>query len=150
MQSQKEAVDRADCRHAAPSEKRLQMFVNPSRDLVDGSLAIRAVVIQQILCGFVKPESSDGRRHRHAAGSVIHLNHLYPYPDAASRPEISLIVGALASDGYRLVTTSLTTVTKVWNYEAVGVGSPLANCLIKRIYLERIPVTRQCSFPLKS
>jgi hypothetical protein len=70
----------------------------------------------------------------------IYLNHLYPYPDPATRPDIALIIGVLAKDGRRLMTTSLTTVTKVQNYEAVGIGSPLANFLIKRFYSGRVSV----------
>lgn len=70
----------------------------------------------------------------------IHLEHLYPYPDQASRPEIFMLVGCLARDGNRLITTSLTTVTKVVNFETLGIGRPLANFLIKRFYTGRIEV----------
>ena len=58
-----------------------------------------------------------------------------------TRPEVSLILGVLAHDGRRLMTTNLTTVTKVWNFEAVGSGSPLANFLIKRFYSGRLDVS---------
>jgi len=71
----------------------------------------------------------------------IHLNHLYPYPDNLTRPEIYMLVGCLAHDGNRLLTTSLTTVTKVINFETLGIGRPLANFLIKRFYKGRIEVS---------
>jgi 20S proteasome alpha/beta subunit len=71
----------------------------------------------------------------------IHHNHLYPYGQPHERPVIELLVGVLAQDGRRLISTNLTAVSKVWNYEAVGTGSWLANFLIKRFYSGRLPLT---------
>src|SRR5215510_2312690 len=69
----------------------------------------------------------------------IHHNHLYPYGQPHERPTIDLLVGIwLRSSRMRLGRSSLTAVTKVWNYEAVGIGSDLANFLVRRFYSERI------------
>ena len=72
--------------------------------------------------------------------SDIHINHLYPYPEAADRPVIDLLIAIRAPDGRRLLSTSLTTVSKVWNYNVVGTGSTLANFLIKRFLGGRFTV----------
>jgi 20S proteasome alpha/beta subunit len=74
--------------------------------------------------------------------SDIHHNHLYPYGDPHLRPEIDLLIAIwIASKGYRLVSTSLTAVTKVWNYEAVGIGRDLAHFLVRRFYADRIAMS---------
>lgn len=72
----------------------------------------------------------------------VHHEHLYPYGQPHERPTIDLLIGIwLRSGRMRLARSSLTAVTKVWNYEAVGIGSDLANFLVRRFYSQRIPLS---------
>jgi hypothetical protein len=72
----------------------------------------------------------------------VHHEHLYPIGQPHERPAIDLLIGLwLKSGRMRLARTSLTAVTKVWNYEAVGIGSDLANFLVRRFYADRIPIS---------
>jgi 20S proteasome alpha/beta subunit len=74
--------------------------------------------------------------------SEIHKQHLYPAGRPEDRPAIDLLVGIwVAGAGWRLVRTSLTAVTNVWNYEAIGTGSDLANFLVRRFYIDQIPIS---------
>jgi len=62
----------------------------------------------------------------------VHHDHLYPVGQALERPTIDLLVGISVAAGVRPCRTSLTAMTKVSDYEAVGIGSDLANFLVKR------------------
>lgn len=74
----------------------------------------------------------------------IHHNHLYPVSQfAGERPAIQLIIGVwLRSGRIRLMRTNLTAITKVWDYEASGSGSDLANFIIKRFYGGRVAISQ--------
>lgn len=72
----------------------------------------------------------------------IHLNHLYPVGQPYERPTIDLLIGIRLHTGrIRLARTSLTAITKVQNYEAIGIGSDLANFLVTRLYSGRVTAT---------
>ena len=72
----------------------------------------------------------------------IHHNHLYPIGQPHERPNIDLLIGISISDGrIRLARSSLTSITNVCDYEAVGIGSDLANFIVKRSYKSRVTVT---------
>jgi 20S proteasome alpha/beta subunit len=73
----------------------------------------------------------------------LHHSHLYPASHLPDAPSVELIIGIrLADRRIRLAKTYLTSITKVWNYEAVGVGSALANFIIKRFYAGRVTVSQ--------
>lgn len=71
----------------------------------------------------------------------VHKNHLYPFGQPHERPTVDLLVGIWLSGRIRLARTSYTAITKVWNYEAVGIGSDLATFLVRRSYTDRIPLS---------
>jgi len=73
----------------------------------------------------------------------IHSTHLYPAAQTAEPPSVEMVIGMWFGDrSLRLCRTYLTSVTKVWNYEAVGIGSALANFIIKRFYAGRVTIAQ--------
>ena len=73
----------------------------------------------------------------------LHHTHLYPVPPTHDQPRVELIIGIWLGDTRnRLAKTYLTAMTKVWNYDAVGIGSALANFIIKRFYGGRVTVSQ--------
>jgi 20S proteasome alpha/beta subunit len=74
----------------------------------------------------------------------LHYSHIFPVPaHHPEPPSVELIIGVWLGDTrLRLTKTYLTSITKVWNYEAVGVGSALANFIIKRFYSGRVTMSQ--------
>jgi 20S proteasome alpha/beta subunit len=77
----------------------------------------------------------------HAVTSVLHefyRDHVYPFGQAHEREHLNvwLLVGIVATDGRKLLSTELTTVAPVDRYKAIGIGTELANFLVKRSGIE--------------
>jgi len=104
-------------------------YIQFAADQIDQRL--RALT-QQLDQADVAPTVDDLQSVVQVVVNEIHHDHLYPY--SQSHPydplTVELLVGMrLEPNALRLVRTSLTSVTKVWNFAAIGIGSHLANFL---------------------
>lgn len=72
----------------------------------------------------------------------LHHQHIYPYGQPHEREHLSvwLLIGILAKDGRRLLSTQLTSVTEVDRCHVIGTGIDLANFIVKRSGPERLTV----------
>ncbi len=66
--------------------------------------------------------------------NVIHNKHIYRFgqPHEREHLNIELVIGILAKDGRRLLSTQLAAVTEVTTHHSTGAGRMLANFLVRR------------------
>jgi hypothetical protein len=72
----------------------------------------------------------------------VHNKHIYPYGQPHERAvlDVEFVIGILARDGRRLLSTLLTTVTEVKTHHSTGAGRLLTNFLVKRSGFQQFDV----------
>jgi hypothetical protein len=74
--------------------------------------------------------------------NTIHHKHIFPFgqPHERALLDIELVVGILAKDGRRLLSSELTALTEVKAHHSTGAGRMLANFLVKRSGFQRFDI----------